>query len=285
MKKTIFETEVQGPSLSSECAAVKILCDRARHPRMEWFASSGESLWTTVDLDLFKRLEFFSERSTGLRKNADSSLATFEHLTPVLLMYPQSYFEIRALSKELPILDGSAYPWYEAVRKIAGLPQDLLFYDAPIRERFDWGYGFMEVSPADSLEIEYSISHGSYADDAYVEIYEAEDLVKLFPARTFIFEDDFEKARAEGLLAGVDGSCGLLLREENGKTAVVAGEKFRMPNEPVMHKILDLIGDIALPVPFLPRLRIRIHNGGHLAHRKLLERILEYAYRYTPQVD
>ena len=188
MKKTIFETEVQGPSLSSECAAVKILCDRARHPRMEWFASSGESLWTTVDLDSFKRLEFFSERSTGLRKNADSSLATFEHLTPVLLMYPQSYFEIRALSKELPILDGSAYPWYEAVRKIAGLPQDLVFYDAPIRERFNWGYGFMEVSPADSLEIEYSISHGSYADDAYVEIYEAEDLVKLFPARTFIFE-------------------------------------------------------------------------------------------------
>ena len=111
MKKTIFETEVQGPSLSSECAAVKILCDRARHPKMEWFASSGESLWTTVDLDSFKRLEFFSERSTGLRKNADSSLATFEHLTPVLLMYPQSYFEIRALSKELPILDGSAYPW------------------------------------------------------------------------------------------------------------------------------------------------------------------------------
>ena len=51
----------------------------------------------------------------------------------------------------------------------------------------------MEVSPADSLEIEYSISHGSYADDAYVEIYEAEDLVKLFPARTFIFEDDLNQ--------------------------------------------------------------------------------------------
>ena len=285
MKKTIFEAEVKSRSLSSETAGVKLLCDRARHPRMEWFASSGESLWTTVEPDSFKRLEFFSDRSTGLRKNAESSLATLEHLTPVLLMYPQSYFEIRALSKELPILDGSSYPWYEAVRTIAGLPQDLVFYDAPIRERFDWGYGFMEVRPSDSLEIEYSISHGSYADDAYVEIYEAEDLVKLFTARTFIFEEDFEKARAAGLLSAADASCGLLLREEAGKAVPVAGGKFCMPSEPVKHKILDLIGDLALPVPFLPRLRIRIHNGGHVAHRKLLERLLDYAFRNTPQVD
>lgn len=285
MKKTIFEAEVKSRSLSSETAGVKLLCDRARHPRMEWFASSGESLWTTVEPDSFKRLEFFSDRSTGLRKNAESSLATLEHLTPVLLMYPQSYFEIRALSKELPILDGSSYPWYEAVRTIAGLPQDLVFYDAPIRERFDWGYGFMEVSPAESLEIEYSISHGSYADDAYVEIYEAEDLVKLFTARTFIFEEDFEKARAAGLLSAADESCGLLLREEAGKAVPVAGGKFCMPSEPVKHKILDLIGDLALPAPFLPRLRIRIHNGGHVAHRKLLERLLDYAFRNTPQVD
>jgi len=285
MKKTIFETEVKSRSLSSETAGVKLLCDRARHPRMEWFASSGESLWTTVEPDSFKRLEFFSERSTGLRKNAESSISTLEHLTPVLLMYPQSYFEIRALSKELPILDGSSYPWYEEVRKIAGLPQDLVFYDAPIRERFDWGYGFMEVSPAESLEIEYSISHGSYADDAYVEIYEAEDLVKLFTARTFIFEEDFEKARAAGLLSAADASCGLLLREEAGKAVPVAGGKFCMPSEPVKHKILDLIGDLALPAPFLPRLRIRIHNGGHVAHRKLLERLLDYAFRNTPQVD
>ncbi|MCR5028452.1 MAG: UDP-3-O-acyl-N-acetylglucosamine deacetylase [Fibrobacter sp.] len=285
MKKTIFEAEVKSRSLSSETAGVKLLCDRARHPRMEWFASSGESLWTTVEPDSFKRLEFFSERSTGLRKNAESSISTLEHLTPVLLMYPQSYFEIRALSKELPILDGSSYPWYEAVRTIAGLPQDLVFYDAPIRERFDWGYGFMEVSPAESLEIEYSISHGSYADDAYVEIYEAEDLVKLFTARTFIFEEDFEKARAAGLLSAADASCGLLLREEAGKAVPVTGGKFCMPSEPVKHKILDLIGDLALPAPFLPRLRIRIHNGGHVAHRKLLERLLDYAFRNTPQVD
>jgi len=285
MKKTIFESEILGNSLSSGNACVKILCDRARHPKMEWFASSGESLWNTNEPDSFKRLKFFSERSMGLCKNAESSISTLEHLTPVLLMYPQSYFEIRALTKELPILDGSSYPWYEAVRKLAGLPQNLLFYEAPVRERWNWGYGFMEVSPADSFEVEYSISHGSYADDAYAEIYEAEDLVKLFPARTFIFEDDFEKARGAGLLSAVDENSGLLLREDAGDVLPIVGGKFRMTSEPVKHKILDLIGDLALPVPFLPRLRIRIHNGGHIAHRKLLERILEYAYRYTPQVD
>lgn len=198
-----------------------------------------------------------------------------EHLSPVLLLYPQCRFEIRAASKELPILDGSAHPWYEAVRKLAGIPQDLRFYRTNLKTRADWGYGFLEVCPAETLEIEYSISHGTFRDDAFTAIYDASDLVALFPARTFIFEDDWKKAAEAGLLAAADESCGMLLRAEGAAAKILAGGDFRMPSEPAKHKILDLVGDLSLPAPALPRLRIRIHNGGHAVHRRILEKLLD----------
>jgi len=39
---------------------------------------------------------------------------------------------------------------------------------------------------------------------------------------------------------------------------------------------LDLIGDLTLHYPFLPKLRITIHNGGHIVHHQILERLLAY---------
>lgn len=283
MKRTCFTVEIRSHSLSLENAGVRILCDKKASPGVKWFAPSGETLWDSNEPDSFRRLEFFAERSTGLRKDLHNAVSTVEHLAPVLLLYPEYRFEIRALSGELPILDGSAYPWYEAIRSLAGLPQNLRFYDAPLRERFDWNGGFCEISPAETFEVEYSVSHGDFSDDAFLAIYDAEDLVKIFPARTFIFEDDLEKARAAGLLACADERSGTLFSK--GKNPVcLAGGPLRMKSEPVFHKILDLTGDISLPAPILPRLRIRIHNGGHVAHRKLLERLMDYAFGNAPQV-
>lgn len=284
MKQSIFEKEILAHSLSLENSGARIICDRKALPQVRWFAASGEMLWSSSDINSFLKLEFFANRSSGLFKNQHASISTVEHLSPVLLLYPQFYLEIHALAEELPILDGSAYPWYEAIRNLAGVPQELAFYNAPIRERLEWEGGFFEISPAETLEIEYSISHGNFSDDAFVSIYDAEDLVKIFPARTFIFEDDLKNARANGLLAFADARSGMLLAEKKEKALPKAGGPLRMPNEPVMHKILDLVGDISLPAPFLPRLRIRIHNGGHVAHRKLLERLMDYAFRNASQV-
>lgn len=284
MKRTIFKTEILGHSLSRKNSGARIVCDREAPPRVRWIASSGETLWNSLETTSFFKLEFFANRSTGLFKNLYSSISTVEHLAPVLLLYPHSSLEIFALAEDLPILDGSAYPWYEAVRKIAGIPQELAFYEVPIRERLEWDGGFFEISPAETLEIEYSISHGSVSDSAFVAIYDAEDLVKIFPARTFIFEEDLKNARAKGQLAFADERSGMLLAEKRGTAVPIAGGPFRMESEPVYHKILDLIGDISLPMPFLPRLRIRIHNGGHVAHRKLLVRLMDYAFRNSSQV-
>ena len=47
-----------------------------------------------------------------------------------------------------------------------------------------------------------------------------------------------------------------------------------MEQEPVRHKILDLLGDLALIGLALPRLRLEIRNGGHALNHLLLEQLL-----------
>ena len=285
MKQSVFETEIFSRSLSLKNAGVRISCDRLAFPKIEWLLPSGELLWASDDADSFRRLHFLSLRSSGLFKNPEEGISLLEHLAPVFLLYPQMRFKVQTLSGELPLLDGSAYPWYEAVRSLAGIPQELAFYDVPLRERLEFENGFWEISPSETLEVEYSISHSAFSDSAYCAIYDAEDLVKIFPARTFIFEEDLVKAQVAGLLSGVDAHSGLLLSERNGEACALVGAPFRQKNEPAMHKILDLIGDLSLPLPFLPKLKIRIHNGGHIAHRKLLERLLDYAFGNSSQVE
>ncbi|MFA6836277.1 MAG: UDP-3-O-acyl-N-acetylglucosamine deacetylase [Fibrobacteraceae bacterium] len=283
--KQLFETELSSVSLSLPFASAKIVCRKNLPPGVEWFASSGELLWNTNEPDTFKALQAKVCRTSILVKDSENSLSSMEHLSPVFLLYPEYFFEVHAHQKELPILDGSAYPWYAAIRSLAGTPQNLLFYDAPIRCEWKWNGGFCSVCPAETLEVEYSIFRNGYEDSAYVAFYDAEDLVKIFPARTFIFEDDFNKAREAGLLSAVDNSCGLLLKTNSlGLAEPLIGGPLRMEQEPVIHKILDLVGDLSLPAPFLPKLRIRIHNGGHVAHRQLLERLLEYVFRNAPQI-
>jgi UDP-3-O-acyl-N-acetylglucosamine deacetylase len=44
--------------------------------------------------------------------------------------------------------------------------------------------------------------------------------------------------------------------------------------EPAMHKILDLIGDLSFARPALPKVRIEILNGGHACHREILKLVL-----------
>jgi UDP-3-O-acyl-N-acetylglucosamine deacetylase len=102
-------------------------------------------------------------------------------------------------------------------------------------------------------------------------------LYQIFMARTFIHQVELERARAAGLLAGVDESCGLLLAAGDCSAQNSAcSPKFRIANEPAMHKILDLIGDLSFICPALPRVRIEITNGGHVSHHQIMEKIIPY---------
>ena len=283
--------------------------DPQKVPYVAWFV--GEKLFYRSDAcHCFEELEFFAKRTAGYRLNesaagsaageASLQLLSPEHLAPVFLMWPHRRFNVRlsdAAKPEVPMMDGSAISFFCEMRKFCGAPEELVFYDAPVHAEWDLDsdasiYGHVRITPAETFEVEYVLDR-NVARDGYdlksaasVSIYSPENLYQIFMARTFIHQVELERARAAGLLAGVDESCGLLLddslcvEKSSGccENTPSTSPKFRIANEPAMHKILDLIGDLSFICPALPRVRIEITNGGHVSHRQIMEKIIPYVH-------
>ena len=290
------------PSLSFGSTSVSVEPlekDPQKVPFVAWYV--GEKLFYRSDAcHCFEELEFFAKRTAGyrLKDSADSAagepsrqLLSPEHLAPVFLMWPHRRFNVRlsdAAKPEVPMMDGSAIPFFCEMRKFCGAPEELVFFDAPVHAEWDLGsdtavYGHVRITPAETFEVEYVLDRNTARDGydlksaASVSIYSPENLYQIFMARTFIHQVELERARAAGLLAGVDESCGLLLAAGDCAAQNSAcSPKFRIANEPAMHKILDLIGDLSFICPALPRVRIEITNGGHVSHHQIMEKIIPY---------
>ena len=269
------------PSLSYKNASVRVDLlekDPNREARVAWDIA-GEQFYSTDAFRCYGELEYRVARTSIYSKpglNGTLALNTPEHLAPVFLVWPDCRFDIHVQfgpdgeKAELPMMDGSALPYFHALRRVAGLPQPLRFYDAPVSFSLEFPRGYAKVSPSDTFEVEYEITRpDGFRSSAIVPVYSAEDLYSVFSARTFIFGDDYETARASGLLSGVDESCGLLLDAKSQA-------RYRMDEEPARHKILDLLGDLAFAVPALPKVRVQILNGGHTIHHQIMEKLLPY---------
>lgn len=273
------------PSLSYKSATVQVdLLERDpnRAPRVCWHIS-GEQFYSTDVLHCYGELEFNVARTAIYSKpglDRRLSLHSPEHLAPVFLAWPELRFDVRVDGQlgdaEIPMMDGSALPFFHALRRVAGVPQAIRFYDAPVEASWDLPRGYVKVSPAETFEVEYEITRpDGFSSAASLAVYSAEDLYSIFSARTFIFKDDYEAARASGLLSGVDESCGMLLGADSPA-------RYRMDEEPARHKILDLLGDIAFACPALPKVRIQVLNGGHTIHHKIMEKLLPYVSTGNP---
>ena len=270
--------------------------DPQKTPFVDWNVG-GKPFYRSDCPKLFEELEFVVRRTAGysLRDSMQSkdshTLWSPEHLAPVFLMWPHRRFRVNlvdASKPEVPMMDGSAIPFFCMLRRFCGAPEELLFYDAPVHAEWDLrcgdkpAFGHIRITPAETFEVEYVLDRNTARDGydlhsaASVSIYSPENLYQIFMARTFIHPVELEHARAAGLLAGVDESCGLLLDGESSSQNVVCSPKFRIANEPAMHKILDLIGDLSFICPALPRVRIEITNGGHTSHHQIMEKIIPY---------
>ena len=299
--------EFKSPSLSFGETSVSVEPlekDPQKVPFVAWYV--GEKLFYRSDCPkLFSDLEFVVRRTAGycLHDSAQSkdslTLWSPEHLAPVFLMWPHRRFNVRltdATKPEVPMMDGSAIPFFCEMRKFCGAPEELVFYDAPVHAEWDLHavgtslrgaegeaiHGHVRITPAETFEVEYVLDRNTARDGydlksaASVSIYSPENLYQIFMARTFIHQVELERARAAGLLAGVDESCGLLIDSDTPNAECCS--KFRIANEPAMHKILDLIGDLSFICPALPRVRIEITNGGHVSHRQIMEKIIPYVH-------
>jgi len=194
-------------------------------------------------------------------------LATVEHLLAALAGCGVSQAEILVDGEEIPLLDGSALPWVEAIAE-AGL-QLVGERPAPptptVPITLSQGLSFALALPADQLRLGAAIEFPQPAIGRQLislELTPERFVAEIAPARTFGFRDQVEHLRASGLIRG-----GAL-----DNALVCDGERWlnpplRFDDEPVRHKLLDLLGDLALAG--LPRAQVFAYRGSHGLHTAL----------------
>ncbi len=200
-------------------------------------------------------------------------ISTTEHLLSALIGTGVDNVIVELDNLELPILDGSALPYIEAFRDIGLKIQRRRREYLRIRKTVEVHEGekFIGVYPGEGYSVSYKIDFPSpigrqgFVVDLATRDYGAQ----IAPARTFGFKEDEEKLRNMGLIRGVSESNAIIV---NGK-GVINGP-LRFNDEFVRHKVLDLIGDLALAGHHILG-HVVAERAGHAMHTALVARLLK----------
>jgi UDP-3-O-[3-hydroxymyristoyl] N-acetylglucosamine deacetylase len=214
-------------------------------------------------------------------------ISTTEHLLSALIGLGVDNVIIEIDNLEVPILDGSARPYVEAMLSV-GLKRQRrkreylrILKEVEVRD----GSKFIGVYPGEGYSIDYSIDFPApIGRDSLRCDLEAGDYAQwIAPARTFGFKEDEAMLRNMGLIRGVSDSSAIILSREG-----VQNGPLRFQDEFVRHKVLDLIGDLALAGRQIWG-RVVAERAGHAMHTALVQRLLrdrsawELAHRYVPE--
>jgi UDP-3-O-[3-hydroxymyristoyl] N-acetylglucosamine deacetylase len=229
------------------------------------------------------RAEFVGDLSLATTLVKDGvRLSTVEHLLAALAGLEIEHAIIEVDGIELPILDGSAAPWVQALseagtRIIPG-PRRLIRILHPVEVRKDGK--LMRVSPYPGLRLRYTIDfdHPAIGRQTRELTLTPEKFKReLGSARTFCMDRDIEYMRSKGLALG--GSLdNAVVFSANGPL----NETLRFEDEAVRHKMLDLVGDLAMLGAPLQGL-IEGHAAGHAMHIALVQAILADPTAWTWQ--
>ena len=206
-----------------------------------------------------------SALATVIRYNG-ASVSTTEHILSALLAMGVSDAEIALEGPEIPIMDGSAKLFVEAIER-AGVVESqrsrpVLTVDAALELRN--GDRAIVVLPSSEFRVrvvsDFPAPIGTqYYDAAITPRLYRDDIAG---ARTFAFLRDVEAMRAKGLARG--GSLdNALVFDEDGPL-----QPMQWPNEVVRHKVLDLIGDLCL-LGAWPQIEVIAIKSGHALHTRL----------------
>lgn len=209
-------------------------------------------------------------------KDGPAEVHTVEHVLSALAGLGVTDCAIEIDGLEVPGMDGSAQDFTVALQSAGiqdqgGAQIEALVVALPVSH--EEGIAKITALPhAGGLKVSYTLHYPGYplAQGTYeLEITEASYLKEIAPARTFAVKNEAEKMRAAGLGKGANLQ----------NTVIIDGDKaletaLRFDNEPIRHKILDLIGDLYVlgrPV----HAHIVAHCSGHRTNRALAMKLSE----------
>jgi UDP-3-O-[3-hydroxymyristoyl] N-acetylglucosamine deacetylase len=190
-------------------------------------------------------------------------ISTIEHLMSALGAYGITDAEIELTTPEMPAMDGSAKPYFDALSEVQIVPIEAVEYEGLFARIYDkhpgaeiaigsgeghWRYDFIVENRFPGSQVfEHFFTGARYGEE-------------VAPARTMAFDFEVEPARAAGLGLGLDENSCLVLGPEGYVNAA------RFPDEAARHKLLDLMGDLWLARVSFGLLNVVGVKSGHTAN-------------------
>jgi len=200
-------------------------------------------------------------------------ISTTEHLLSALIGMGVDNVIVELDNLELPILDGSALPYVEAIRETGIKTQRRKRESIKVLKAIEVREGdkFIGVYPGSGYRIQYRIDFPAPIGRQETSIDLAAETYGSFiaPARTFGYKADEKKLRDMGLIRGASSENAIVLGPKGPENGPL-----RFSDEYVRHKVLDLIGDLALAGRRIEGLVVA-ERAGHAMHTALVARLMK----------
>lgn len=211
--------------------------------------------------------------STELRQG-EASVRTVEHLLAALWGLGVDNARIEINGAEVPLLDGSASGWVKVIAAVGVVPQTPerphLQLPEPVWVQQD--DAFVAAFPSTELRFTYGIDFelSAIGNQWYSWCPQREAFATtIAPARTFGLTHQIEQLRQSGLIQGGSLDNALVCGSEGW-----LNPPLRFSNEPVRHKLLDLVGDLSL-LGTIPRVHVMAYKASHQLHTQLAQRLAQ----------
>ncbi|MFQ3610033.1 MAG: UDP-3-O-acyl-N-acetylglucosamine deacetylase [Fimbriimonadales bacterium] len=244
------------------------LCRIVLHP-----AEMGTGIWARFGSHQFPiRWDYVvnTQRATVVG-DGGHTLSTVEHLMSALWALTITDCVVEVLQgREVPILDGSAYPFIEAIRA-TGLTATgvqvsrVLRQPAMVRQGERYGAVVPSTGTFATGYIQFPEPLGVQAGTFALDQFEPE----IAPARTFGFLHEVEALRQQGLARGGSLDCALVIDQTGYHNPA------RFEDEPLRHKVLDAVGDLYLCGAHLVGFHLVVVKAGHALHTALAKAVAQ----------
>ncbi len=260
------------------CKGIGLHSGAPVHLRILPAPSGSGIIFRRTDLDDFE-IEASSRNvarvsyATSLMKKG-VLISTTEHLLSAFIGAGVDNAIVELDNLELPILDGSARPFVEMIHRAGIRKQRRARTYLRIRREFELREGdkFIAVYPADTYSVSYTINfpHPMIGKEEFrVDLSDGNYLEDIAPARTFGFVHEADVLRQQGLIRGASTDNAIVLTRDG-----VMNPPLRFNDEFVRHKVLDLIGDLALLGKQILG-NVVADRAGHAMHTALVSRLLK----------
>jgi UDP-3-O-[3-hydroxymyristoyl] N-acetylglucosamine deacetylase len=184
---------------------------------------------------------------TTISNDRNVSVSTIEHLMSALSGMHIDNANILINNFEVPIMDGSSYPFVESIESIGIINQEIDRKIILVNKEVSVSNknGYAKIMPNKQFSIDFEIDFESNLikkQSCQLQLINGNYKSDISAARTFGFEKDVDYLRANGLALGGSLDNAVVV----GENSILNKEGLRFDDEFVRHKILDSIGDLYL---------------------------------------